>query len=48
MGLWMNVTETKLLFQAHGKLITSSEVRVGEYTVTVVNNCIYLAMYYSI
>jgi hypothetical protein len=48
MGVWMNVTKNKLLFQAHGKMIAGSEVTVGECTVKIVNNCMYLAMYYSI
>ena len=48
MGLWMNVTKTKLLFQAHGKMVAGSEVKVGEPTVNNVNNCTYLAVYYSI
>jgi hypothetical protein len=48
MGLWINVTKTKLLFQAHGKVIAGSEVTVREHTVKIVNNCVYLAIYYSI
>ena len=43
----MNVTKTKLLFQAHGKLIADSEVTLGEHTVKIVNNCMYVAVYYS-
>jgi hypothetical protein len=48
MGFWINVTKTKLLFEAHGKMVPGSEVTVGEHTVKIVNNCMYLAMYYSI
>jgi len=34
----MNVTKTKLLFEAHGKMVAGSEVKVGEHTVKIVNN----------
>jgi hypothetical protein len=42
----MNVTKTKPYFRHMEK--AGSEVTVGEHTDKIVNNCVYLALYYSI